>query len=290
MRPPSWLEASARERVAGLLDHGSFVEILGPEMRETSPHLALFDLPVAFDDGVIAGRGSLAGRPVLIAAQEGRFMGGTFGEVSGAKIVGLLRAATAGGPDLVLLALDSGGVRLQEANAGELAVSETTRAIIEARARGVQVVALVGGRAGAFGGAGIVAACCSRIVISQHGRTGVTGPEVIETNKGVEEFDSRDRSLVWRITGGRTRCLLGGADRYVRDEIPAFREAAMALSNGTPLDLPTLRAEQERLRARIAAHGDARDATAIWTEDVGELDEDAFGALLASVGGSDVAR
>ena len=32
-------------------------------------------------------------RTVLVAAQEGQFMGGTFAEVSGAKIVGLVRAA-----------------------------------------------------------------------------------------------------------------------------------------------------------------------------------------------------
>ncbi|MBE7211790.1 MAG: biotin-independent malonate decarboxylase subunit beta, partial [Gluconacetobacter diazotrophicus] len=33
----SWLEASARDRIAGLLDRGSFREILGPEQRVTSP-------------------------------------------------------------------------------------------------------------------------------------------------------------------------------------------------------------------------------------------------------------
>jgi malonate decarboxylase beta subunit len=35
-----WYEASARERVAGLLDANSFVEFLGPEQRAMSPHLA----------------------------------------------------------------------------------------------------------------------------------------------------------------------------------------------------------------------------------------------------------
>ena len=206
-RTGSWYEATARERVAGLLDGGSFIEFLGPEQREVSPHLALFDLPEAFDDGIIVGRGRLNGHEVFIAAQEGRFMGGTFGEVHGAKLVGLLRAArdAKAGSRPVLLLLDTGGVRLQEANAGELAVSEIIRAILEARAAGAVVIALVGGRAGAFGGGGIIAACCSCIVISEQGRIGVSGPEVIETNQGVEEFDSRDRALVWRITGGRTR-------------------------------------------------------------------------------------
>ena len=66
----SWYEATARERVAALVDSGSFTEFIGPEKRETSPHLALFDLPEAFDDGIIVGRGKVQGRDILIAAQE----------------------------------------------------------------------------------------------------------------------------------------------------------------------------------------------------------------------------
>ena len=61
--------------------------------REASPHLRVFDLPEQFDDGIIVGRGRIAAAPVLLAAQEGRFMGGAFGEVHGAKLTGLLRAA-----------------------------------------------------------------------------------------------------------------------------------------------------------------------------------------------------
>ena len=290
----SWLEATARERVRGLLDPGSFAEFLGPEQREMSPHLPLFDLPRAFDDGAVVGRGRLDGRPVLLAAQEGRFMGGTFGEISGAKIVGLLRAARDAARDgdggTVLLLLDTGGVRLQEANAGELAVSETVRAICEARGAGVRVIALVGGRAGAFGGGGIITCCCARIVISRHGRIGVSGPEVIETNKGVEEFDAKDRALVWRITGGRTRRLMGVADACVADRIDAFRAAAIALAQDrvAAFDLATLRDEQSRLERRLAEDGDSRDATDIWTRlgiddpaTIADLDDDEFDALCA---------
>ena len=77
----SWFQATARQRVAGLLDPNSFTEFLGPSERVQSPHLHLFDLPSAFDDGVVIGRGKLVGAAVLVAAQEGQFMGGTFGEV-----------------------------------------------------------------------------------------------------------------------------------------------------------------------------------------------------------------
>jgi len=268
----NWYEASARERVAGLLDPQSFVEFPGPEQRVMSPHLAQFDLTGAFDDGIVVGRGRLDGQDVLVAAQEGRFLGGAFGEVHGAKLVGLLRAARdgaaegagQGGRRAVLLLLDTGGVRLQEANAGELAISEIIYAILAVRSAGIPVLALVGGRAGAFGGGGIVTACCSRIIVSEHARVSVSGPEVIETNKGVEEFDSKDRALVWRVCGARTRYLTGGADGYVKGSVDDFRQAAIALIPHTPpFGLAALKAEQQRLAERLQRFGDCRDALEI---------------------------
>jgi malonate decarboxylase beta subunit len=262
-----WFDATARQRVTGLLDPGSFTEFIGPSERVQSPHLKMFDLPSAFDDGVIIGRGKLKGKDVLIAAQEGQFMGGTFGEVSGAKILGLVRAARDHKelPQTVLLLLDSGGVRLQEANAGELAVAELMRAIVQARCAGVAVIALVGGKSGAFGGAGLTAATCSRIVISEQGRIGVSGPEVIETNKGVEEFDAQDKALVWSTDGGKTRRLIGGADAFAEDSMDGFRAAAEAVLARVPsFDLKTMQAEQERLTARRQQLGACDDAVSMW--------------------------
>jgi malonate decarboxylase beta subunit len=262
-----WFDATARQRVTGLLDPGSFTEFIGPSERVQSPHLKMFDLPSAFDDGVIIGRGKLKGKDVLIAAQEGQFMGGTFGEVSGAKILGLVRAARDRKelPQTVLLLLDSGGVRLQEANAGELAVAELMRAIVQARCAGVAVIALVGGKSGAFGGAGLTAATCSRIVISEQGRIGVSGPEVIETNKGVEEFDAQDKALVWSTDGGKNRRLIGGADAFAEDSMDGFRAAAEAVLAKVPsFDLKTMQAEQERLTARQQRLGACDDAISMW--------------------------
>jgi malonate decarboxylase beta subunit len=290
-----WFQATARQRLAGLLDPSSFVEFLDPSERVQSPHLRLFDLPSAFDDGVIVGCGALDGEPVLVAAQEGQFMGGTFGEVSGAKIVGLLRASRdrEDAPRTVLLLLDSGGVRLQEANAGELAVAEIMRAIAQARSAGVRVVAVVGGKSGAFGGAGLTAATCSRIVVSEQGRIGVTGPEVIETNKGVEEFDAQDKALVWSTVGGKNRRLIGGADSFAKASIDGFREAIKSVlaKEAPPFDLKTLQAEQERLRARLERFSDCDDAASMWLklgiehpDAVRDMDDDAFLNLANSLG------
>ncbi len=275
----SWYEASARQRLDALLDAGSFHEAVGPAERRMSPHLPLFDLPRAFDDGIVVGSGALDGRRVFVAAQEGRFMGGAFGEVHGGKLVGMLRAAVAEKPDAVLLLFDTGGVRLQEANAGETAIAETMRAITEARAAGVPVIGLIGGRAGCYGGGGLIAGTCSRLAVSEGGRISVSGPEVIETNKGAEEFDSRDRALVWRTMGGKHRRLIGGADAFCDDTVAAFRAAALDLIGRAPaFDLAMLEAEQARLRARIDRFGDCRDATEIWAR-LGVNDPDAVPAM-----------
>jgi malonate decarboxylase beta subunit len=264
----SWYEASARTRVRLLLDAGSFLEFIGPEMREVSPHLKVFDLPEQFDDGVIVGRGSLDGSPVFVAAQEGRFMGGAFGEVHGAKLTGLLRAARDIKSIPVLILFDTGGVRLQEANAGELAIAEIMRAVMEARTAGVKVIGLIGGRSGCYGGGGLIAGCCSALAVSEQGRIAVSGPEVIETNRGVEEFDSRDRALVWRTMGGKHRRLLGGADAFTDDTVEDFRRAAFELIGSVlAFGIDTLNAEQSRLESRLTRFGACLDAVDIWTEE-----------------------
>lgn len=259
----SFAECSARERLALLLDEGSFHEWLPPAMKLTSPHLAQLGVPSSFDDGVAIGRATLAGRPVFVAAQEGQFMGGGVGEVHGAKLVGLLQRALRDQPDAVLLLAESGGVRLHEANAGLIAVSEVMRALLDVRAAGIPVVVLIGGSGGCFGGMGIVARCADNIVMSDIGRLAMSGPEVIEASHGVEEYDSRDRALVWRTTGGKHRWLTGDCDTLVEDDVDAFRTAALAaLDASRPVTLAALEEEHARLAARLAFSG--AEAVDLW--------------------------
>jgi len=286
----SYAECSGRDRLARIVDPGSFHEWLPPAERLTSPHLAQLGVPSAFDDGVAIGRATLAGRPVFVAAQEGEFMGGGVGEVHGAKLVGLLRRALCDRPDTVLLLAESGGVRLHEANAGLIAVSEVMRALLDVRAAGIPVVVLIGGANGCFGGMGIVARCADRIVMSDMGRLAMSGPEVIEASHGADEFDSRDRALVWRTTGGKHRWLTGDCDALLEDDVAAFRVAAIAsLDASSPVTLELLEAEHAMLAARLlllpeTTEGD--DAVALWTRlgvadaaCVADLDVDAVRAL-----------
>jgi malonate decarboxylase beta subunit len=264
----SYAECSARERLALLLDASSFHEWLPPAERITSPHLAQLGVPSAFDDGVAIGRAQLDGQTVFVAAQEGAFMGGGVGEVHGAKLVGLLRRALRDRPAAVLLLAESGGVRLHEANAGLIAVSEVMRAVLDVRAAGIPVIVLIGGANGCFGGMGIVARCADHVVMSDVGRHAMSGPEVIEASHGVDEYDARDRALVWRTSGGKHRWLTGDCDALVDDDVAEFRAAAIAALAGSRLvTLDGLEAEHQLLAARLAAlpaAPQADDATALW--------------------------
>lgn len=286
----SFAECSARERLARVFDAGTFHEWLPPTDRVMSPHLEQLGVPSAFDDGVAIGRAMLDGHPVFVAAQEGEFMGGGVGEVHGAKLVGLLRRALRDRPAAVLLLAESGGVRLHEANAGLIAVSEVMRAVLDVRAAGIPVVMLIGGANGCFGGMGIVARCADRVVMSDMGRLAMSGPEVIEASQGVEEFDSRDRALVWRTTGGKHRWLSGDCDVLVKDDVAAFRAAAIdALDASHPVSLETLEREHTLLAARLRLLPDTLDsdeAVALWgllgvadAARVPDLDVDALRAL-----------
>lgn len=287
----SYLELSARQRIPHIFDAGSFEEFLPPSARVVSPHLAQLDAPVSFDDGVIVGRGLLDGRVVFGAAQEGGFMGGAVGEVHGAKLVGMLRRAVDEGAHAVLLLLESGGVRLHEANAGLIAVSEVMRAILDVRAAGIPVVALVGGANGCFGGMGITARCANTVVMSEEGRLAMSGPEVIETAHGVEEFDARDRALVWRTTGGKHRYLLGDCQALVADDTDAFRQAAIAAiaaahEGEVALSLGELLAEQAMLEGRLRDFGGQIEPMEVWRalgvpdpKAIPMLEADAFVAL-----------
>ena len=290
----SYLEANARQRLALLFGVENFHEWLAPSARLVSPHLAQLDLPLSFDDGVVIGRALLDRYTVFAAAQEGGFMGGAVGEVHGAKLVGLLRRAVVERPDAVLLLLETGGVRLHEANAGLIAVSEVMRAVLDVRAANVPVIVLIGGANGCFGGMGIVARCANAIVMSEQGRLAMSGPEVIETANGVEEFDSRDRALVWRTTGGKHRYLMGDCDRLVEDRVGAFRSAAIEMiaevqMQSIALTLAGLEVEQHQLTERLQQHGSALEPMDIWhqlgipnPQGITLLEADAFVAVAAA--------
>ena len=109
--------------------------------------------------------------------------------------------------------------------------------------------------------------CATTIIMSEEGRLGLSGPEVIETVRGVEEYDSRDRALVWRTVGGKHRYLLGECDTIVPDSIAAFQQAIVAsITNGDAWTLAALEQEHEMLAGRVQRFGKCKDGRDIWRE------------------------
>jgi malonate decarboxylase beta subunit len=262
----SYYESNGRQRARAMFDAGSITEWLPPRERITSPHLSTLGLPVSLDDGVMIGRATLDGHDVFFTAQEPGFMGGSVGEVHGAKLTGLLLRAARDKPKAVVLLWDTGGVRLHEANAGLIAISEIQRAVFAARVAGVTTIVVCAGSNGCYGGLGIVSRCCDHIVVTEQGRLSVSGPEVIESQCGVEEFDARDRALVWRTMGGKHRYLLGEAGAYALDDFADLRAiVASLIDRPVALDVEAVRAEHRALGRRLERFGAASDALDIWT-------------------------
>ena len=222
---PSFTELKARDRVRAVLDAGTFREILDPFAGVESPHLAPQGIVPQSDDGAVIGRGTIDGISAVVVALDGGFQGGGIGEVSGAKLAASLERAINdnrhGIPTRAVVLLETGGIRLQEANLGLLAIAEIHAAIVELRSYG-PVVGIVAGTVGCFGGMAIAAGLTSHLIVTRGGRIGLNGPEVIETEAGVAELDSSDRSLIWSMIGGEQRAAIGQAELLVEDDAEAL--------------------------------------------------------------------
>jgi malonate decarboxylase beta subunit len=127
-----------------------------------------------------------------------------------------------------VLLLETGGVRLQEANLGLAAIADVHAAIVDLR-QYQPVIGVVAGSVGCFGGMSIAAGLCSYLLVTQEARLGLNGPQVIEQEAGLEEYDSRDRPFIWSLTGGEQRFATGLVDRYAEDDVAQIRQQVSAL-------------------------------------------------------------
>lgn len=250
-------ELSPRERLAVLFDAGSCTELLGPFDRITSPWLGKQGLVAQSDDGVVVVRGTVSAQQVVGIATDSRHEGGSVGEVGGAKIACALRLAAdscrAGSPVAALLLLETGGVRLQEANLGLDAISRIHAAIVDLRQL-APVICVIAGPVGCYGGMSLAAELCTTIIATPHGRLGMNGAEVIEQEAGPLEFDASDRDLVWRTAGSEGRLRDGFIDVVVEDEVEALRSAvhhALRTSAGAPVRLTSAQRDLRALRDAV---------------------------------------
>ena len=234
----SFIELKARQRAQALLDDGSYRELLDPFEGIISPWLGPQGIVPQADDGMVVAKGTINGQPAVVVAIEGTFQGGSMGEVSGAKMAAALELAAEdnrnGIPTQAVLCLETGGVRLQEANLGLAAIADIHAAIVDLR-RYTPVVGIVAGTVGCFGGMSIAAALCSYLIVTREARLGLNGPQVIEQEAGIEEYDSRDRPFIWSMTGGEVRYESGLVDALVGDGVNAVKAAMNeAIAKGVP--------------------------------------------------------
>lgn len=211
-----------RERLAVLADAGSIVE---HDAFAPSPHIARYGIAPQDDDGVVTASASIAGQTFEIAAQDARFLRGSVGERHGQKLAAAItRARDAQRPLLFLAA--SGGARLHEANAAEIAFAQAMRALVDARASGI--VALAIGVGDVFGGMSVLAGACDALALTPTARLGLSGPQVIAQSQGRQSqkdgggVDAGDRAAVDALFGAAARVRAGLADA-VDDDAAAMR-------------------------------------------------------------------
>jgi methylmalonyl-CoA carboxyltransferase large subunit len=102
---------TARERVARLVDTGSFQEIgLFAQHRSTYFGMAGKEMPA---DGVVTGCAQIDGRLVHLASQDFTVGGGSAGETHNDKCVDMMKLSLKTGSPFVFMN-DSGGARVQE--------------------------------------------------------------------------------------------------------------------------------------------------------------------------------
>jgi malonate decarboxylase beta subunit len=268
----SFIELDARERASALFDAGTSRELLGPFDRVESPWLPMQGVTPQEDDGCVVMKGKVAGQAAVVVALEGAFQGGSMGEVSGEKMTAALDLAYAdskkGTPTSVVILLETGGVRLQEANLGLAAIAELMGSILLLR-KYAPVICLCAGTVGCFGGMSLVAGLASYVVMTREARLGLNGPEVIEQENGIDEFDSSDHALVWAIDGGEQRYATGLIDALVEDDTPQVVEAIRGfVGKGVPAVHRSSQVELYRSRIKAldtSRQWDPKELRTLWT-------------------------
>lgn len=172
---------SARERIALLVDHGSFHEVgaLVEPKRDTFDTGSL----QAPSDGVLTGYGNVDGRPICLCAFDFTVLGGSNGRIGETKVERMATHALEHGCPLVLL-LDGGGHRIQEGlDSRHFAQGSRYFQIAVALSGWVPTVAVVMGPG--FAGPSNFAALCDFVVMVRGTSTmGIAGPALVAAATG----------------------------------------------------------------------------------------------------------
>lgn len=179
---------SARERIALLIDEGTFEET-DPRMtsvdflkfRDTKKYQDRIKAAISKSgggDAIITGTGSIEGVPVVMAVFDFGFLGGSMGSVVGEKVT---RAIELGIEQRrpVLVFSSSGGARMQESIMSLMQMAKSSAALAKLRKTGVPFLSVLtdpttGGVTASFAMLGDLNIAEPRALI------GFAGPRVIE--------------------------------------------------------------------------------------------------------------
>jgi propionyl-CoA carboxylase beta chain len=172
---------TARERIDGLLDPGSFTEF-----DELARHRAT-DFGMAanrpYGDGVVTGYGTVDGRPVCVFSQDFTIFGGSLGEVYGEKIVKVMDHAMKTGCPVIGIN-DGGGARIQEGVVALGLFAEIFYRNVVASGVIPQISLIMGPCAG--GAVYSPAITDFTLMVEGTSHMFITGPDVIKTVTGEE--------------------------------------------------------------------------------------------------------
>jgi acetyl-CoA carboxylase carboxyl transferase subunit beta len=128
----------ARERIAHLVDPGSFVEIAA-DVRSADPlqfvdsapypvRIKKYEKDSGLPEAVITGTGRIHGIDVALAVMDFRFCGGTLGSAAGEKITRAIELAVEKKTPCIIFST-SGGARMQEGILSLMQMAKTSAAL-----------------------------------------------------------------------------------------------------------------------------------------------------------------
>jgi propionyl-CoA carboxylase beta chain len=210
---------TARERVAMLLDEGSFIELDEFARHRSSTFGMESNRPLG--DGVVTGYGTVDGRPICVFSQDVTVFGGSLGEVYGEKIVKVLDFAIRNGCPIVGIN-EGGGARIQEGVVSLGLYGEIFYRNVQASGVIPQISLILGAAAG--GHVYSPALTDFVLMVDEGSQMFITGPDVVKTVTG------EDVTLE-ELGGARTHNTTSGNAHYLAtDETDAIEYAKTLLS------------------------------------------------------------
>jgi acetyl-CoA carboxylase carboxyltransferase component len=221
---------TARENVQALLDDGSFTEYGGfaiAAQRSRRPEAELQRQTPA--DGLIAGTGTVAGRPVAVLAYDYTVLAGTQGVFNHRKADRLLEIAHRERLPLVLLAEGGGGRPGDVDWLGVAGLDCSTFARFASLSGRVPTIGVAAGYC--FAGNAALLGCCDLVLATEGSSIGLGGPAMIEGG-GLGRVAPQDVGPVPVLAAA------GAVDRVVADEATAvdLARTLLGLLAGTRTD------------------------------------------------------